>query len=266
LKKHSLLKKLWGFIGAVVTVLAYNNCGEGFVLKGLNEESVGGSAIFSQGPGETCEDALLKVYKNTYHPFLVQTCNTCHITGGSGNGNFAESNATTSYASFVTKGANLINTRSVTNHQPPYTGPQNQARIDEISGYWARAQTAYASCLTKPSPTPTPTPTPKPPTPTPTPTPPMTTPTPTPTPNQNVVTYTSLMASGGVFASSCVSCHGNSLALGGLNLANYTQAKNAAQKIKTRVNSASNPMPTSGLLPQADRAKVNAWVDGGAPQ
>jgi mono/diheme cytochrome c family protein len=81
-----------------------------------------------------------------------------------------------------------------------------------------------------------------------------------------VTTFTKLIATGGVFANSCIRCHGSSGASAGLNLQNYTQAKAAAAKIKSRINNANSPMPTGGLLPQAQRDIVNAWVDAGAPQ
>jgi hypothetical protein len=51
-----------------------------------------------------------------------------------------------------------------------------------------------------------------------------------------------------------------------LNLQNYTQAKNAAANIKSRMNNANNPMPTGGLLSQTQRSVIDAWVAAGAPQ
>jgi len=61
LKKHIVLKRICGILGAVFTVIAYDNCGQGFVLQGLKNDS-GGSALFSKAPGETCEDALFRVW------------------------------------------------------------------------------------------------------------------------------------------------------------------------------------------------------------
>jgi mono/diheme cytochrome c family protein len=398
LKKHNFIKKIYWTLGAVVSIVAYNNCGEGFVAQSLGGGSAGGSVLFSRAPGESCEDALLKVYKSTYHPFLVQTCNSCHVSGGGGNGIFAENDPSISYNSFASKGAPLINSQAIGSHKPPYTGPQNEARVTEIGTYWGKAQTEYASCAsqsgnttpgagsavvkssgkvvaatlattfvrmewdletlsdakipvivgieirkaviagetkgyefrnptlrlknatvapyamralniyinnelqseittysnisttisttndtniavgyanaitvmtpattdmisleysnlkstvgtTTPGATPTPTP--------------GVTPTPTPV---GAVTYSQLVAAGGIFANSCISCHSAANAAGGLNLAIYANARNAAANIRTRVNNANNPMPTGGLLPQAQRDRVNAWVDQGAPQ
>jgi mono/diheme cytochrome c family protein len=397
LTKNNLIKKIYWTLGAVISIVAYNNCGEGFVAQSLGGGAgSGGSVLFSRAPGESCEDALLKVYKNTYHPFLTQTCNSCHVSGGGGNGVFAENDPSVSYNSFASKGATLINSQAIGSHKPPYTGPQNEARITEISSYWGKAQTDYASCAsqsgnttpgsavvksagkvvsatlattfvrmewdletlsdakvpviagieirkavlggetkgyefrnptlrlksaaagphamralniyinnqlqseittysnidtiisttndtniavgyanamtvitpattdmislefsnlkstsgtTTPGATPTPTP--------------GATPTPTPV---GAVTFTQLVAAGGIFANSCIGCHNANNAAGGLNLAVYANARNAAANIRTRVNNAANPMPTGGLLPQAQRDRINAWVDQGAPQ
>lgn len=380
--------------GAAVLMVAFNNCGEGFVVGRLGDIS-GGSVLFSQAPGESCEDALVKVYANTYHPFLNQTCNSCHIAGP-GLGVFASPDVKTSYTSFASIGAEKISNQAVNeSHKPPYTGAVNAARIAELKGYWANAQTAYASCSaaavggttsfivrttnkqvaanlattfvrmewdletqsngkvpliagidirravvsgatqgyefrnptlrlknatagnyqaralnvyindalqsevttysnvdmivgattdvnlspgtanalavmtpattdmiaiefsklgsTTGAPNPgggtVPTPTPG--------------ATPTPT---GPVTYSQLAANGGVFSNNCFSCHSAANARGSLDLTNYNSAKTAAANIKSRVNNAANPMPTGGLLPQAQRDMISAWVDQGAPQ
>lgn len=375
-------------------LVAFNNCGEGFVAANLGSIS-GGSVLFSRAPGESCEDALVKVYASTYHPFLSQTCNSCHINGP-GLGVFASPDVATSYNSFASIGADKISSQAVNDaHKPPYTGSQNTARINELKSYWAAAQTAYASCTsaaggatgsfvvkstdkqvaanlattftrmewdletqsngkvpliagidirravlagvtqgyefrnptlrlknttsgnyqaralavyingtlqsevttyanidqvistttdvnlsagtanalavmtpattdmiaiewqklgsTTGAPNPggggTATPTP----------------TPTPTP-VGAVTYTQLVANGGLFATYCLNCHRGANASGSLDLSVYANAKNAAQNIKSRVNNPNNPMPTGGLLQQAQRDVISAWVDQGAPQ
>ncbi len=375
-------------------VVAFNNCGEGFVAQNLSSLS-GGSALFSRAPGESCEDALVKVYANTYHPFLSQTCNSCHINGP-GLGVFASSNVATSYTSFSSIGADKISSQAVNDsHKPPYTGSQNTDRINELKSYWAAAQTAYAACSAEaggsaggfavkstdrqvaatlattftrmewdletqsngkvpliagidirravlagvtrgyefrnptlrlknaasgnyqaralaiyingtlqsevttyanidqvistttdmnlsagtanalavmtPSTTD------------------MIaiewqklgsttgaanpgggggggtgTPTPTPVPS-GPVTYAQLSANGGLFATYCFNCHKGAGASGSLDLTVYANAKNAAQNIKSRINNQNNPMPTGGLLLQAQRDVISAWVDQGAP-
>lgn len=352
--------------------------------------------MFSRAPGESCEDALVKVYASTYHPFLSQTCNSCHINGP-GIGTFASPDVATSYTSFASIGADKISSQAVNDaHKPPYTGSQNTARIDEIKSYWAAAQTDYASCVaadggsltgafvvhtdstmvpaklsttftrmqwdletqsngkipliagidirqsviggvvkgyefrnptlrlknttsgnyearalnlyinnalssevttymnidyvistttdlnmsagtangfaavtpaatdvialefqylgsTTGAPNPG--------------SPVSTTPTPAPTATPiGTVTYTQLVAAGGVFKTYCLSCHTGANASGSLDLTVYNNAKVAAQNIKSRVNNANNPMPSSGLLSQTLRDTITAWVDQGAPQ
>jgi hypothetical protein len=389
------LKHLLWATGAVVLLVAFNNCGEGFVVQNLGSIS-GGSVLFSRAPGESCEDALVKVYANTYHPFLSQTCNSCHINGP-GLGVFASSDLATSYTSFSSIGAEKISSQAVNDsHKPPYTGSQNTARITELKSYWAAAQTAYAECSsaavggsggsfvvkstnkqvaanlattftrmewdletqsngkvpliagieirravfsgvtqgyefrnptlrlknttagnyqaralnvyinnalqsevttysnidqvistttdvnlsagtanalavmtpattdmiaiewqklgsttgapnpgggTAPTPTPAATPTPI-----------------------GAVTYAQLAANGGLFATYCFNCHRGANASGSLDMTVYNNARLAAQNIKSRVNNPNNPMPTGGLLQQAQRDMISAWVDQGAPQ
>lgn len=140
------------------------NCGQGFVAEDLmslgnitnntnntsntDNSGSGSSVTFNQAPGQSCEDALLNVYKNTYHPFLVKNCNSCHIPGGSGSGAFAVDDAATSYPIFSSKGAPLIDTQSTGGHKPPYTGSHQQSTIAEISAYWSKAKTSYQECVT----------------------------------------------------------------------------------------------------------------------
>jgi mono/diheme cytochrome c family protein len=391
-------------IGGFILLVAFNNCDKGFMML----DTPGEGAFAS---GSDCEASLMKIYENTYHGFLSQTCNNCHIVGP-GIGKFASPNVTTSYASFVSIGADKINSQAVNEaHKPPYTGSQNISSINSYKATWADAQISYAACLasggtggstgsiseftvrsdnkkvsatlattfvrmewdlqtessskvplvagieirkavlnnvtqgyefrnptlrlknttsgdyyaralniyingqlqgntttysnieatinsmtninvatgyanawavytvattdtiamefstlksTTGAPNPGTTPTPAPtvmPSPSPSPTA-----SPSPTTPPTVTTFTQLVANGGIFANSCISCHSNNGAAGGLNLQNYTQAKNAAANIKSRMNNANNPMPTGGLLNQTQRSVVDAWVDAGAPQ
>lgn len=83
------------------------------------------------------------------------------------------------------------------------------------------------------------------------------------------VTFTQLVSNDaklGVFKSQCFTCHTGSGAQAGLDLSNYTQAKNSAAKILTRINDAGSPMPRSGLMSSQMRAIVEKWVTIGTPQ
>ncbi|WP_413587076.1 hypothetical protein [Bdellovibrio sp. HCB274] len=280
-RSYAVQKTLWA-IGAVITLVSFNNCGEGFTT--LSSIS-GGNSEFSTANGETCEEAIVKVYANTFHPFLNQTCGGCHAAGGIGKGVFGSKDVVTSYNAFTPVGAAYISSRAVdANHQPPATGPVNQARVDEINVYWTAAQDKYAQCKADATPAPSPTPTVSPtvtpspspsptvsPTVTPSPSPspsvtPSPSPSPTPSPTPVTVTYTQLAASGGVFATNCFACHKAGNAKDGLDLTNYAQAKAAASKIKARMNNANDPMPTNGILPQAQRTLVDTWIANGTPQ
>lgn len=368
---------------------------------------VPGEGAFASG--SDCEASLMKIYENTYHGFLSQTCNSCHIVGP-GIGKFASPSVATSYASFVSIGADKINSQAINDaHKPPYTGSQNISSINSYKAAWADAQISYAACLasggtggstgsiseftvrsdgkkvaanlattfvrmewdletessskvplvagidirravlnnvtqgyefrnptlrlknttsgdyyaralniyingqlqgnvttysnieatinsttnfnvatgyanawavhavattdliamefstlksTSGSPNPGTTPTPAP-TVVPSPSP---TVTPSPTATPAVVTYTQLVANGGIFANSCIACHSAGNPRGGLNLQDYNATKAAAANIKSRMNNANNPMPTNGLLNQTQRSAVDAWVAAGAPQ
>lgn len=148
MKKLGIFKYLFWALGGAFLVVAFNNCGEGFVAERLNGSGFGGSGdLFSRAPGDTCESALLKVYQNSYHPFLNQNCNACHINGP-GIGTFANPDVKASFDSFMSIGGTKINAQAVNpSHKPPYTGTQNTARIEELTTTWANAQTAYASCV-----------------------------------------------------------------------------------------------------------------------
>ncbi len=391
LKIKKISRYFAGVLGAFVLVVSFNNCDQGFMIQDFP------SGEFSSKSSD-CEESLLNVYKNSYHPFLSQTCQNCHVAGP-GLGNFASSNASLSYASFASVGAAKINSQAISeNHKPPYTGSRNISSINDFSATWARAQDSYVACLSysggggssafvvkttrKAVPatlattfvklewdletdstglvplvagieirkavlagategyefrnptlrlksdsagsyyaralniyindtlqgnvttysnieatvgstanlnmavgyanawavmTPTPndmialefstlkstTGAPNPggggggtdPT-----------PAPTPTPPAQAVTFTQLIGTGGVFAVNCVGCHSAGNPRGGLNITSYAAARTAAANIKSRMNNAANPMPTSGLVSAAQRALVDAWIAQGSPQ
>lgn len=148
------MKKLsWILLGAATSIMLAN-CGQGFVTDNLSSlgqstssASNNNSVTFTRAPGQSCEEALLNVYKNTYHSFLVSNCNSCHVTGGAGSGAFAVNDAAASYTVFNSKGVSLINSQSVGGHRPPYTGSHNQSTISEISAYWDKAKIGYQDCV-----------------------------------------------------------------------------------------------------------------------
>lgn len=68
-----------------------------------------------------------------------------------------------------------------------------------------------------------------------------------------------------IFENYCITCHSGNAASAGLRLDNYDDARAIAEtgKLISRINDADNPMPPSGLLPEAERKLIEQWVTGG---
>jgi mono/diheme cytochrome c family protein len=80
------------------------------------------------------------------------------------------------------------------------------------------------------------------------------------------VTFTQLITSNSVyrvFDRSCAGCHNSG---GVFDIKNYDVAVSKASLIIQRMNSATNPMPPSGLLKLNDRDLVKSWVNAGTPK
>jgi len=84
-----------------------------------------------------------------------------------------------------------------------------------------------------------------------------------PTGQSDTVTYQIHISS--VISNSCIGCHGGSNPEGNLLLESYTQVRSATENgtLIQRINDASDPMPTSGLLPAQTRALFDEWVQNG---
>lgn len=137
-----MYRKLFLILGSFVLIVAFNNCGDGFVTNAVNT----GSRTFAS-TGSICEDELLDTYAKSYHPFLAKNCDSCHVSGP-GIGTFASYDVVKSFTSFLNIGPARINAQAVNPaHKPPFTGAHNQADIDRIVASWASVQDGYASCL-----------------------------------------------------------------------------------------------------------------------
>lgn len=68
-----------------------------------------------------------------------------------------------------------------------------------------------------------------------------------------------------VISSSCIGCHSGTNPQGNLLLENYSQVRISAETgtLIQRINDASNPMPTSGLMPAQTRAIFDSWENNG---
>jgi len=129
-------------VGFIIAI-GFNNCSPSFYSP-REGDSMSDLSSLSNG---ACEDQLKAVYAKTYFPFLTSTCNTCHVSGGRGLGVFATDEINTSFATFMSVGPTKINARMIdSSHQPPFTGPQNQVKQDEIKPQWAAAEQNYITC------------------------------------------------------------------------------------------------------------------------
>lgn len=80
------------------------------------------------------------------------------------------------------------------------------------------------------------------------------------------VTYNANVKS--LMFNSCVTCHGGSTPSAGLDLTSYANVRQSAEHgtLKQRINSATNPMPQSGLLPASQRQLIEKWINDGFPE
>lgn len=68
-----------------------------------------------------------------------------------------------------------------------------------------------------------------------------------------------------IIINNCLPCHAGTFPSGGVNLEGYTNVRNATENgnLLTSINSVSNPMPQSGLMPPALIAIIEQWaIDG----
>lgn len=89
-------------------------------------------------------------------------------------------------------------------------------------------------------------------------------PNPNPDPNPTAVTYNGNIKS--IISNNCISCHGSPTANGApMSLTSYSQVKSYVDKIITRINSSSNPMPPSPNSPLSASNKnlIQQWKDDG---
>ena len=89
-------------------------------------------------------------------------------------------------------------------------------------------------------------------------------PDPTPDPNATTVTYNADIKS--IISNNCIKCHANPPVNGApMSLTTYSQVKSFVDKIITRINSSTNPMPPSPNTPltQTQKNLIQQWKDDG---
>lgn len=120
----------------VVVVICFNNC------SGVHE---GNSAFSSRA---ACNLILKDEFANGYHHFLNTNCKSCHISGGAGNGPFADPNVDVAFEAFNVRGNFLVGTRAQdAGHQPPFSGPQHAGSIENLDAGWQSAKTQADICI-----------------------------------------------------------------------------------------------------------------------
>lgn len=73
----------------------------------------------------------------------------------------------------------------------------------------------------------------------------------------------------GIINSNCTGCHGNPPSQGApMSLTTYNDVRGAVEtrNLLGRINSTTNPMPPTGLLPNDTRQLIEDWVDLGMPE
>lgn len=122
-------------------MVSFQNCSPGFYMQRS------GSGDFASAAA--CEGALKISFSKTYYPLLSTTCNQCHVTGGPGNGQFADPNMDLAYPQFMAKGYLKINQVAKGSHYFPASAiPTNTSTIDGFTPDWLAAYGNYMSCMT----------------------------------------------------------------------------------------------------------------------
>lgn len=82
-------------------------------------------------------------------------------------------------------------------------------------------------------------------------------------PSSTDVSYNGKIKS--IITNNCSTCHGSANGVGGFSLATYSEVKQYTQSgnLLDRINDANNPMPSSGLMSQANRDAFQNWANGG---
>jgi hypothetical protein len=120
---------------ALVQLVVYQNCGSDFIVKdGLS---------FSAGSSSVCEASLVADFQSSYYSFLKTNCATCHTSGGSGNGAFADSNMDVAFSAFLNVGHERIDINATNTAHSGNSGSQHTSAVATAGQQW---ENASASC------------------------------------------------------------------------------------------------------------------------
>lgn len=73
----------------------------------------------------------------------------------------------------------------------------------------------------------------------------------------------------GIMTASCTGCHSDPPSQGApMSLETYNDVRGAVEtrNLLARINSATNPMPPTGLMPSSTRQLIEDWIDAGMPE
>ena len=123
-------------MSTAILLLAFNNCGRAGFDADKSFGISGGNFASSE-----CSAILVDAYAQTYFPSMSTSCNNCH------SGAHGSTDLMTSYTSFASKGAALINYKATNPHGGNNINLQNQ--ISSITPAWNKAQDDYTACLSR---------------------------------------------------------------------------------------------------------------------
>ncbi len=123
-------------------LFAFNNCSSRHELMQTASSQV------ATVQNSLCESQIIADYGKTVAPFVQANCKECHVPGGVGLGQFADSDLTLAYQAFQATGLSKVSYMATNpGHKQPNTGPQNKNSVDSLNVTWPKAEDNYLNCL-----------------------------------------------------------------------------------------------------------------------
>lgn len=132
--------RLFAMTSVLVVPVIYNNCSPRH-----KESSFGFLSGLSLGDCSTASEEEL--FTQTYHPFLVQNCSTCHVAGEVGAGSFASPAPQEGFDAFAVTGFTRISEYATNpTHKPPYTGTKHSSIVNTLQERWIEGLRYLEEC------------------------------------------------------------------------------------------------------------------------
>lgn len=128
-------------LSAAAIMLLFQNC--------TAQHGEGSSNYFSVLGSGKCDPIIIEGFGD-YHAALSRQdlCVSCHVTGGVGNGAFADQDISIALPAFLTKGESLVYDFATNPlHKSGYTGPQNAAILDGPRQKFQSSESEYSKCV-----------------------------------------------------------------------------------------------------------------------